>query len=137
MDMIYNLKGKSYDTFVVLKSVGKNVLVELVIEVDQLEEEKPEIITTAYKEIFDKYPDNCGDNIKVCQELIIVGCSTNGATNIFKRDEMTNLVAKSSKGTITNYKIAVIEHNTNLNKIGAQKLENDKTTWMKKYLGTT
>lgn len=122
MDMIYNLKAKSYDTYVVLNTGGKNVLIELVIQVDQLEEEKPELKTTAYKEIFDKYPDNCGDKIKVSQELIIVGCSSNGATNIFKRDEMTNLVAKSSKGLITNYKIAVIEHNTNLNKIGKQKL---------------
>jgi hypothetical protein len=93
--------------------------------------------TTVHSFVFDKYPDNCGDKIKVSQELVIIGCSTNGATNIFKRDEMTNLVAKASKGKITDYKIAVIEHNTNINKIDAQKLENDATTWMKKYLGTT
>tara|TARA_B110000285_G_C14645966_1_gene389716 strand:+ start:148 stop:543 length:396 start_codon:yes stop_codon:yes gene_type:complete len=94
---------------------------------------------TVEKEILAKYPDNCGDKLKVTQDLIIVGCSTNGATNIISRlDEKINLVASSgTKLPMSDYSISIIEHNTHMGKIYKQKLENDNASWMKKYLGTS
>ena len=94
---------------------------------------------TVEKDILAKYPDNCGDKLKVSQDLIIVGCSTNGATNIITRNEekINLVVANGSKLPMSDFSISLIEHNTHIGKIYKQKLEKDNASWMKKYLGTS
>jgi hypothetical protein len=144
MDMVYDLKERSYAVYVVLRMVengkeskNKNVLVQLIF--DNVKEEKPVPKITVEKDILTKYPDNCGDKLKVSQDLIIVGCSTNGATNIITRNEekINLVVANGSKLSMSDFSISLIEHNTHIGKIYKQKLEKDNASWMKKYLGTS
>jgi len=104
---------------------------------DDIDEEVVVPKVTVWKEIFNQNPENCGDKMKVSQELIVVGCSKNGGTNIIKRNDKTILVTKKSKVSLLYYTITIIEHNTNLPKIKKQKLDNNDSKWMKKYLGTT
>ena len=65
MDMIYNIKDKTYDLYVVLKTIDKvNVIVEMVF--DDIEyETPPEPWVMVEKERFSKHTDNCGDTLKV------------------------------------------------------------------------
>ena len=118
--MVTSYQTNRLSAFAVVKPQSSGEALEI-LEVKFLNEvsakrgvsEMRKVAVESYDLLGEEYPENCGDKVRVTQELVIVVCTKNGHIVILRRFGMEPIVvvegAGESEASITGEDIVVME----------------------------